>query len=172
MTTQELVRWWEAVHFTVLRRRCAEAGMHNLAAKQATSILRYIGAVPADKAFYEAGEQHALSATLAQATRVCVVPGHVVWALACLCNAYLAQFDLCKLLPVPSQQADKLNMDLEIIISATLPTVTCYQLTCVGFDVSLQASNAELLCLCRVCKPGGRPAEHGLCLLESLPGSD
>ncbi len=69
MTTQELVRWWEAVHYTVLRRRCAEAGMHNLAAKQATSILRYIGAVPADKAFYEAGEQHALSATLAQATR-------------------------------------------------------------------------------------------------------
>ncbi len=66
---QELVRWWEAVHYTALRRRCAEAGMHNLAAKQATSLLRYIGAVPADKAFYEAGEQHALSATLAQATR-------------------------------------------------------------------------------------------------------
>ncbi len=52
---QELVRWWEAVHYTALRRRCAEAGMHNLAAKQATSLLRYIGAVPADKAFYEAG---------------------------------------------------------------------------------------------------------------------
>ncbi len=66
---QELVRWWEAVHYTVLRQRCAEAGMHNLAAKQASSLLRYIGAVPADKAFYEAGEQQALSATLTQATR-------------------------------------------------------------------------------------------------------
>ena len=52
---QELVRWWEAVHYTVLRRRCAEAGMHDLAAMQATSLLRYIGAIPADKAFYEAG---------------------------------------------------------------------------------------------------------------------
>lgn len=66
---QELVRWWEAVHYAVLHRRCAEAGMHNLAAKQATSLLRYIGALPADKAFYEAGKQHALSALLAQATR-------------------------------------------------------------------------------------------------------
>lgn len=77
---QELVRWWEAVHYTVLRRRCAEAGMHNLAAKQATSLLRYIGAVPADKAFYEAGEQHALSACLAKASRdqyvlfLCMLP--------------------------------------------------------------------------------------------------
>jgi hypothetical protein len=77
---QELVRWWEAVHYTALRRRCAEAGMHNLAAKQATSLLRYIGAVPADKAFYEAGKQHALSATLVQATRdqsvlyLCMLP--------------------------------------------------------------------------------------------------
>ena len=52
---QELVRWWEAVHYTVLRRRCAEAGLQDLAAKQTTSLLRYIGAIPADKAFYEAG---------------------------------------------------------------------------------------------------------------------
>ncbi len=80
MTVQELVRWWEAVHYTVLQWRCAEAGMHNLAAKQATSLLRYIGAVPADKAFYEAGELHTSSAALAQATRhqyvlfLCMLP--------------------------------------------------------------------------------------------------
>ena len=52
---QELVSWWEAAHYTVLQRRCAEAGMHDLAGKQAASLLRYIGAIPADKAFYEAG---------------------------------------------------------------------------------------------------------------------
>ena len=52
---QDLVSWWEAAHYTGLQRRCAEAGMHDLAAKQATSLLRYIGAIPADKAFYEAG---------------------------------------------------------------------------------------------------------------------
>lgn len=54
-SSQELVSWWEAAHYTVLQRRCAEAGMPDLAAKQATSLLRYIGAIPADKAFYEAG---------------------------------------------------------------------------------------------------------------------
>ena len=51
------------MHYTVLRRRCAEAGMHELAAKQATSLLRYIGLIPADKAFYDAGiyrAQHAM----------------------------------------------------------------------------------------------------------------
>ena len=53
---QELVNWWEAAHYTVLQQRCAEAGMQDLAAKQATSLLRYIGAIPADKAFYEAGD--------------------------------------------------------------------------------------------------------------------
>ena len=52
---QELVTWWEAVHYTALQRRCAEAGMLELAAKQATSLLRYIGAIPADKAFFQAG---------------------------------------------------------------------------------------------------------------------
>ena len=46
------------MHYTVLRRRCAEAGMHALAAKQATSLLRYIGLIPADKAFYDAGKSH------------------------------------------------------------------------------------------------------------------
>ena len=45
---QELVRWWEAVHYTVMQRRCAAAGMHDLAAKQATSLLRYLGAIPAE----------------------------------------------------------------------------------------------------------------------------
>lgn len=53
---QELVSWWEAAHYSVLQRRCAEAGMHDLAAKQASSLLRYIGVIPADKAFYEAGD--------------------------------------------------------------------------------------------------------------------
>lgn len=33
--------------------------MQDLAAKQATSLLRYIGPIPADKAFYEAGNGNA-----------------------------------------------------------------------------------------------------------------
>ena len=45
----------EAAHLMLLKVRCAEAGLKELAAKQATSLLRYVGVVPADKAFYEAG---------------------------------------------------------------------------------------------------------------------
>lgn len=52
---QEVLQWWEAVHLWVLQQRCTEAGLHDLAAKQATSLLRYITLIPADKAFYEAG---------------------------------------------------------------------------------------------------------------------
>ena len=48
-------RLWEACHYTVMRRRCQAAGLQQMAAKQATSLLRYIGDIPADKAFYEAG---------------------------------------------------------------------------------------------------------------------
>ena len=52
---QVVRRLWEACHYTVMRRRCQAAGLQQMAAKQATSLLRYIGDVPADKAFYEAG---------------------------------------------------------------------------------------------------------------------
>ena len=52
---QEVLQWWEAAHYCTLKQRCTEAGLHELAAKQATSLLRYIGIIPADKAFYEAG---------------------------------------------------------------------------------------------------------------------
>lgn len=119
---QELVRWWEAVHYTVLRRRCVEAGMHNLAAKQATSLLRYIGAVPADKAFYEAGEQHALSATLAQATR-----GECYTCACCMssglvCNACLTYANCCLI-----HVGRPTDSSIEIITSANHPTVTCCQ---------------------------------------------
>ena len=55
MVEQELLRWWEAAHYSALKARCAEAGLLQLAAKQASSLLRYIGIIPADKAFYEAG---------------------------------------------------------------------------------------------------------------------
>ena len=48
-------RLWEACHYTVMRRRCQAAGLQQMAAKQATCLLRYIGDIPADKAFYEAG---------------------------------------------------------------------------------------------------------------------
>jgi len=76
---QELVSWWEAVHYAVLRRRCAEAGMHDLAAKQATCLLRYIGAVPADKAFYEAGTNCVpLRFYLLDVCQACDV--HISWA--------------------------------------------------------------------------------------------
>lgn len=43
------------MHYWTLKQRCTEAGLHGLAAKQATSLLRYIGIIPADTAFYEAG---------------------------------------------------------------------------------------------------------------------
>ena len=52
---QMVRRLWEACHYTVMRLRCQAAGLQQMAAKQATSLLRYIGDIPADKAFYEAG---------------------------------------------------------------------------------------------------------------------
>ena len=52
---EEFTRLLEAAHYTKLMGECRGAGLHQLAAKQATSLLRYIGAIPADKAFYEAG---------------------------------------------------------------------------------------------------------------------
>ena len=52
---QVVRRLWEACHYTVMRRRCQAAGLQQMASKQATSLLRYIGDIPADKAFYEAG---------------------------------------------------------------------------------------------------------------------
>ena len=51
----EFTKLLEAAHYTKLMGECREAGLTQLAAKQATSLLRYIGAIPADKAFYEAG---------------------------------------------------------------------------------------------------------------------
>ncbi|QDZ23436.1 intraflagellar transport protein [Chloropicon primus] len=51
----EFSKLLEAAHYTKVMGECRQAGLHQLAAKQATSLLRYIGAIPADKAFYEAG---------------------------------------------------------------------------------------------------------------------
>ena len=47
---------WEAVHFSVLHARCSEQGWHELAAMQATSLLRAAGdLLPADRAYATAG---------------------------------------------------------------------------------------------------------------------
>ena len=45
----------EAVHLTVLFRRCADAGWAAAAGMQAAALLRYLAILPADKAFHRAG---------------------------------------------------------------------------------------------------------------------
>ena len=46
---------FEAAHYSKMMTQCRKSGLAPLAAKAATSLLRYIGSIPADKAFYEAG---------------------------------------------------------------------------------------------------------------------
>lgn len=48
-------RLLEVAHFTVLKTKTKLKGWHDMSAKQATALLRYVGDLPADKAFYEAG---------------------------------------------------------------------------------------------------------------------
>lgn len=55
---QDMEDFWKlfwAAHYTSAAGRCHAAGLHSLAAKQLTALLRFIGIVPADKAFYDAG---------------------------------------------------------------------------------------------------------------------
>ncbi|KAK9829656.1 hypothetical protein WJX72_007146 [[Myrmecia] bisecta] len=52
---KDFTNLWEACHYSALRRKSQAAGWHEMAAKQATAVLRHVGDVPADKAFYEAG---------------------------------------------------------------------------------------------------------------------
>lgn len=44
-----------AAHYTALANASIKAGLKELAAMQLSSVLRYVGLVPADRAFYEAG---------------------------------------------------------------------------------------------------------------------
>ena len=53
--TEEARRLRDAAHFLHLHHQCAADGLGNLAAMQATALVRCIPAVPADKAFYLAG---------------------------------------------------------------------------------------------------------------------
>ncbi|BDA43674.1 Intraflagellar transport protein 172 homolog [Coccomyxa sp. Obi] len=46
---------WQAVHYSILHSRSVRQGWHGLAAKQATSLLRFCGLVPADWAYATAG---------------------------------------------------------------------------------------------------------------------
>lgn len=46
--------FWSS-HYLYMSSRCQAAGLMELAAKQATALLRYIGIIPADKAFFLAG---------------------------------------------------------------------------------------------------------------------
>ena len=46
---------WQAVHYSILHSRSIRQGCHGLAAKQATSLLRFCGLVPADWAYAAAG---------------------------------------------------------------------------------------------------------------------
>lgn len=51
----EFQRLTEIIHLFALKNKCKHLGLQNLAAKIATSLLRYPQDVPADKLFYEAG---------------------------------------------------------------------------------------------------------------------
>lgn len=65
---------WEAVHFSMLHARCAGQGWLELAALQATSLLRAAGGlIPADRAYALAG-RWCRAATLCKVTNL-LVPG-------------------------------------------------------------------------------------------------
>jgi intraflagellar transport protein 172 len=48
-------RYLEACHLALVRAEAREANLLDLSAKAATSLLRYVGTIPADRAFFEAG---------------------------------------------------------------------------------------------------------------------
>lgn len=53
--TQEFETLSTAAHLMALKEKCQAEKLHKLAAKQATSLLRYVNVIPIDRAFYEAG---------------------------------------------------------------------------------------------------------------------
>ena len=52
---EEFRRIYLASHYISVANSSKQAGLKELAAMQLTSVLRYVGIVPADRAFYEAG---------------------------------------------------------------------------------------------------------------------
>ncbi|GMH45662.1 hypothetical protein BSKO_13619 [Bryopsis sp. KO-2023] len=52
---QEFEHLYQAAHLLSLTNKAKDAGLTEIAAKQATSLLRFVDVLPADKAFYEAG---------------------------------------------------------------------------------------------------------------------
>lgn len=52
---EDFKRLYWASHFLALANQCKKAGLKEVAAKALTSVLRYVGIMPADKAFYKAG---------------------------------------------------------------------------------------------------------------------
>lgn len=51
----DIVKWYSVIHLTTEAERCQKRGLVDLAAKQYTSLLRFVREIPADKAFYNAG---------------------------------------------------------------------------------------------------------------------
>eukprot|EP00899_Mesostigma_viride_P028336 jgi/Mesvir1/8688/Mv02626-RA.1 len=51
----DMERMLRLAHYSHLKEFCKQQGMMDIAAKLSVSLLRYIGDIPADKAFYEAG---------------------------------------------------------------------------------------------------------------------
>lgn len=51
----DIVKWYSIIHLTTEAERCQKRGLLDLAAKQYTSLLRFVRDIPADKAFYNAG---------------------------------------------------------------------------------------------------------------------
>ena len=51
----ELSRYLEAGHLALVRAKAKDAGLLDISARAATSLLRYVGELPADRAFFEAG---------------------------------------------------------------------------------------------------------------------
>lgn len=47
--TEDFRRLMWAAHYTALANQAKEAGLADLAAKQLTAVLRYVGIVPADR---------------------------------------------------------------------------------------------------------------------------
>lgn len=52
---EEFRKLYLASHYIALSSQARQAGLKELAAMQLTSMLRYVGIVPADRAFFEAG---------------------------------------------------------------------------------------------------------------------
>ena len=67
---QDFRRLLEVAHFTALKTKTKLKGWHDMSAKQATALLRYVGDLPADKAFYEAVRVCAVHALLVEDEKV------------------------------------------------------------------------------------------------------